>query len=35
MDPYYFYAFLFIKLGKIHGVYVYNIVQIRAYLVFS
>jgi len=35
MDPHYFYAFLFTKLGEIHGAYVYNIVQIGAYLVFS
>ena len=34
MDPYYFYTFLFIKLGEIYGVYIYNIVQIRVYLVF-
>jgi hypothetical protein len=34
MDPYYFYTFLFTKLGEIHGIYVYNIVQIGAYLVF-
>jgi len=35
MDPYYFYAFLFTKLGEIHSVYIYNIVQVGAYLVFS
>jgi hypothetical protein len=35
MDLYYLYAFLFTKLGKVHGVYIYNIVQIGVYLVFS
>jgi hypothetical protein len=35
MDPYYFYTFLFIKLGEIHGAYIYNIIQIGVYLVFS
>ena len=35
MDPYYFYTFLFTKLGEIYSMYIYNIVQIGAYLVFS
>ena len=33
MDPYYFYIFLFTELGEINSISVFNIIQVRAYLV--
>ena len=35
MDFYYLYIFLFIELGEINGISVFNIIQVGAYLVLQ